>query len=129
MKRLEKPIALHFVETLRRQQVDHAADASPATKAAVEKLKAPIVMPFRYATPLSEVCKFIRGATGLLISVDPEGLQKAQRSMTSTVNIELEGVPLKTSLELLLSQLGLEYRVKNGQLLITARNLRAGRRN
>ena len=124
------------VEALRRQQVDHAADTSPATKAAMEKLKQPIVMPFRYETPLSEVIHYIRSATkqgpgdpGIPIYVDPLGLEKARRSMQSRVVIELEGVPLKTCLELLLRQLGLDYRVKNGQLSITVRSQRPGRRN
>jgi hypothetical protein len=53
--------------------------------------------------------------------------------MRSNVWIELEGVPLKTSLGLLLKQLNLEYIVKSGQVFISTtdrvRQRRAGRGN
>ncbi len=39
--------------------------------------------------------------------------------MTSTVTLDLEGVPLKTTLRLMLKQLGLTYTVKDGLLTIT----------
>ncbi|HKI17391.1 MAG TPA: hypothetical protein VKA15_05905 [Isosphaeraceae bacterium] len=44
---------------------------------------------------------------GIPIYVDPVGLQEAEKSMTSTVTIDLEQVPLRASLRLLLQQLGL----------------------
>ena len=41
--------------------------------------------------------------------------------MTSTVhNMDLEGVPLKTTLRLLLRQLGLAYCVRDGVLIISS---------
>jgi hypothetical protein len=40
--------------------------------------------------------------------------------MTSPVTLDLEGVPLKTTLRLLLKQLGLTYTVKDGLLTITS---------
>ena len=40
--------------------------------------------------------------------------------MTSPVELDLEGVPLKTTLRLLLKQLGLTYTVKDGMLTITS---------
>jgi hypothetical protein len=43
--------------------------------------------------------------------------------MTSPVALELEGVPLRTSLTLLLKPLGLGYCVKDGVLIITAERL------
>ena len=42
--------------------------------------------------------------------------------MTSTIrNIDLEGVPLKTSLRLCLDQLDLTYRIRDGMLFITSK--------
>ena len=75
-------------------------------------------MSFNEDTPLEDVLKYIKQATqepdisrGIPIYVDPIGLQEAEKSMTSTVrNIDLEGVPLKVTLKLLLNQLDLTYR-------------------
>ena len=54
------------------------------------------------------------------IYVDPIGLQQAERTLNSTVTIDLEGVPLKTSLRLALKQLGLAYCVRDGVLIISS---------
>ena len=40
--------------------------------------------------------------------------------MTSPVTLDLEGVPLKTTLRLMLKQLGLAYCVKDGLLIISS---------
>jgi Domain of unknown function (DUF4139)/N-terminal domain of unknown function (DUF4140) len=86
-----------------------------------------IAMKFATETPLEEVIKYIRGATsgsafpeGIPIYVDPQGLQDADKTMASTISIDLEGVPLRTTLRLLLEQLGMVYRVKDGLLKITS---------
>src|SRR5262249_39071445 len=48
------------------------------------------------------------------------GLQEAEKTLTSPVTLDLEGVPLKATLRLLLKQLGLTYTVKGGLLTITS---------
>ncbi len=58
--------------------------------------------------------------TGIPIYVDPQGLQDADKTMASTVAINLEGMPLRTTLRLLLRQLNLTYTVKDGLLTITS---------
>src|SRR5262249_41283853 len=69
--------------------------------------------------------KYIKAATqgpkdtGIPIYVDPIGLQLAERTLTSPVTIDVEGVPLKATLRLILNQLGLTYTVKDGLLTIT----------
>ena len=89
------------------------------------KLDEPISMSFNEETPLEDVLKYIKQATttatyqGIPIYVDPIGLQEADKTMTSTVrNMDLEGVPLRVTLGLLLKQLDLEYVVKDGLLKI-----------
>ncbi|HKI17823.1 MAG TPA: hypothetical protein VKA15_08075, partial [Isosphaeraceae bacterium] len=97
-------------------------DRDPKTKQILAKLEEPISMSFANETPLDDILKYIRTATttpsfsGIPIYVDPIGLQEAEKSLTSTVQIDLEGVPLKTQLRLLLKQLGLTYTVKDGLL-------------
>ena len=101
-------------------------DRDPKTKQILEKLDQPIAMSFPNETPLEDVLKYIKQATqgpndsGIPIYVDPLGLQEADKTLTSPVSIDLEGVPLKTTLRLLLKQLGLTYTVKDGFLMITS---------
>jgi hypothetical protein len=90
-------------------------------------LEQPIPMRFREDTPIEEILQYIQGATrgpdgkGIPIYVDPIGLQEAEKSMSSTVSlVDLEGVPLKTSLRLCMDQLGLRYEVSGGMVQITA---------
>jgi hypothetical protein len=94
------------------------------TKALLAKLEEPVAMSFNEETPLEDVLKYVKQATttatyqGIQIYVDPIGLNEADKTMTSTVrNMDLDGVPLKTTLRLLLRQLGLTYSVRDDGLL------------
>ena len=102
-----------------------ASDTEPRTKLVMNMLEKPISMSFNEDTPLEDVLKYVSASTksdnspGIEIYVNPKGLQEAEKSMTSTVrNLDLEGVPLKTTLRLLLRQLDLGCVVKNGVLVI-----------
>ncbi len=96
------------------------------TRSILAKLEQSVTMSFANETPLDEVLKYVRAMTqgpndnGIPIYVDPVGLNEAGRTMASPVSLDLEGVPLKTTLRLLLKQLGLTYTVKSGLLTITA---------
>ena len=97
------------------------------TKAILEALKKPVPMSFRNETPLEDVLKYIRERTkgkelpdGLPIYVDPVGLQEAEKTLVSPVQLDLTGVPLRETLRLVLKQLGLVYAVGNGMLTITS---------
>ncbi len=103
-------------------------EANPKSKAILAKLEEPISMSFNEATPTSEdALKYIKQATtsktyhGIQIYVDPKGLEEAQSTLTSRVhNMDIEGVPLKTSLRLILKQLDLAYCVRHGVLIISS---------
>jgi RNA polymerase sigma factor (sigma-70 family) len=91
-----------------------------------DALVKPIPMSFAKETPLEDVLKYIKKESsspalpsGLPIYVDPNGLKEAGKTLSSSVVIELEGVPLGTTLRLILRQLGLYYQVKDGMLTIT----------
>ena len=99
----------------------------PKSQQILAKLDEPVSMSFAEDTPLEDVLKYIKQATttktytGIPIYVDPVGLQEAEKSMTSTVrNMDLEGVPLRRTLQLLLKQLDLMYFVDDGILYITS---------
>jgi hypothetical protein len=92
-----------------------------------DELAKPLPMNFRTETPLTDVVDYIRKATsgpafpeGIPIYVDPIGLQDADKTMADTVKINLQGVPLRTSLRLLLNQISLTYAVRDGLLVITS---------
>ena len=72
----------------------------------------------------SGTCGTTKGVPGLPdgipIYVDPQALREADKTLASTVSIELEGVPLRRSLQLVLAQVGLRYYVDDGILVITS---------
>jgi hypothetical protein len=92
-----------------------------------EALEQPVPMRFPEETTLEDLLKHIRTATrspdgkGIPVYMDPIGMQEAEKSMTSTIRIDLEGVALKTSLRLCLDQLDLSYSIRDGLLLITSK--------
>ncbi len=90
------------------------------------ELSKPIEMAFQVDTPLAEVIEYVRKSTsgsafpdGIPIYVDPQALQDADKTLASTVSIDLRGIPLRTSLRLALKQLSLIYQVRDGLLTIT----------
>ena len=102
-------------------------DKNPQSKVVRKKLEEPISMSFNAETPLDDVVKYIKQATttpkysGIPIYVDPDGLEQADSPPPYAVkNIELDGIPLKTTLRLLLRQLGLAYCVRDGVLIISS---------
>jgi hypothetical protein len=112
-------------EILLSSQDDGRAN-DPRSRKILEKLEEPISMSFANETPLDDVLKYIKQATtspefsGIPIYVDPVGLQEAERSINSTIQIDLDGVPLRRTLQLILAQLDLVYFVEDGILVITA---------
>jgi RNA polymerase sigma factor (sigma-70 family) len=101
-----------------------ARNTSPETKMILTRLEQPISMRYPNETPLERVVADITKATkgpndsGIPIHVDPAGLKVAGKTMTSPVTIDLEGIPLRTTLRLVLEQLGLDYYVDDGRLMI-----------
>jgi hypothetical protein len=101
------------------------ADLAP-TQAILAALAKPIPMRFPHETPLEDVLKYIKSATagpadtGIPIYVDPVGLHEAGKRMDSPVTLDLEGVPLGTTLKFVLKQLGMAYEVRDGLLRITS---------
>jgi hypothetical protein len=115
-----------ILESLRQSFPPLARGRYPENARILEVLGRPIPMRFPAETPLDDVLKYIKQATttpeypGLPIYVDPIGLQEAERSLSSTVQIDLDGVPLRETLRLCLEQLGLRYEVREGRLRITS---------
>lgn len=85
-----------------------------------------VSLQFPNETPLAEVLKAIHmgtagkgpGGRGLVIHLDPAGLREAKKSADSPVTIEMEQVPVCTSLGLILKQLGLGFQVGDDDVLV-----------
>jgi serine/threonine protein kinase len=114
------------VERERKRVAILAIDETADTKAAMDVLEKPISMSFADGTSLENILLYIKSqigsekGPGIQFYVDPIGLQEAHSSMDSTVLIDLDGVPLKTTLRHMLRQLGLACVVKKGVVHITS---------
>ena len=101
-------------------------EMNPQSKLILKRLDAPISMNFGQNNTLEEVLKYIKQATaikndqGIPIYVDPKGLKEAGASLQSPVELDLEGVPLKTTFRLILKQIGLAYCVRDGVLIVSS---------
>ncbi len=95
----------------------------------MRKLDQPIPFQFPEETPLEEMLKYIRDATtdvnfpGMPIYIDPIGLQTAEQSLSSTVRIDRDAIPVMDGLRLCLKQLGLEFGVRSGYIMISDADL------
>ena len=113
---------------IKRYESSDLVNRDPKTLAILDKLNQPISLPFETKTSLNDVLKYIKQATagpndsGIPIYVDPVAVAEHDIDADSGekgISINLEGVPLKTSLRMMLRQLDLVYTVKDGLLQIT----------
>jgi RNA polymerase sigma factor (sigma-70 family) len=134
LKKLEEPMAMRFANETPLEDILKYIMSATATNA--ERSETPnrpppseegpgdIEKPAPKAPETPKPGKTMRPSdpleNGIPIYVDPRGLSEAEKTMTSPVTLDLEGVPLKTTLRLLLRQLGLAYCVKDGLLIISS---------
>ncbi len=109
---------------VRRPRKQHPADIE-RNKLLAERLDKPVTMNFPNETPLEDVLKYIKEATkdekgkSIPIYADPLGFQNAEKTLQSPISLDLEDVPLRTTLRLILAQLTLDYRIRDGMLYIS----------
>ena len=97
--------------------------AAPATGSVQDVLLRPFHFPFTRPTSLSQVCIHLKQALGVPVVLDVAALGRQSVDADATVQLELDGVRLKTGLKLLLDQVGLTYHVvpEDNLLIITDR--------
>ncbi len=87
-----------------------------------QKLDKRIDMQFPQETSFEDVLKYIKqqteapGDNGIPIFLDPVELQFGQRTTTTSIQIDVQGLPLRTTLPLILAQLDMTYYVRDGVL-------------
>ena len=91
-----------------------------------QSLDRQVPMRFRAGTTLGDLLDYLRATTKAAdgrevpIYVDPQGLQDADKTLESTVQIDLERCSLATALRLALPQLNLFFDLTNGMVYITS---------
>ena len=109
-------------------RVYYKAPFSPDAAAVWIKLQKKAPLKFENEIPLDEFLKKFKeaadgkdDAAGVMIYVDPIGLQEAEKTMSSVITINLANVRLETGLRLVLKQLSLTFHVDpDGLLMITS---------
>jgi RNA polymerase sigma factor (sigma-70 family) len=106
--------------------INEGRGKDPQSQRIHSKLDDRLTFSFAQDTTIEDVLKYIKEMTksselptGIPIYVDPLGLQEAEKTMASVVTINLEGVPLRRTLQLILKQLGLIYFIDDGMIYIT----------
>jgi len=105
-----------------QQAPEHAAleklGEPTADERAREKLHRPVNVSFA-ETPLADAVEIIAEATGCQMFLDRRGLAEAGIEADVPVNIRLQEVPAEMVLGLMLGQLGLDYYIKHGVIVVT----------
>jgi hypothetical protein len=117
-------------ETLPRQERPARAEAAAVTgldsaragRASVQDaLVRSYRFPFSRPTTLAQVCLHLKETLGVPVVLDIAALDRQDVDKDDTVQLDLEGVRLKTGMKLLLDQVGLTYHVvpEDNLLIIT----------
>lgn len=112
------------------QAPPRAVDDRARHRAILDMLETKLTMNFPNETPLEDVLKYIKSNTedpknglqaGLPIYFDPLPVEGEKReTLQSPVVIDLEGIPLRRTLALVLRQLGLTYCVADGLIVVSS---------
>jgi hypothetical protein len=106
-----------------RATEDAKHDSSPADPRASrpsieERLTRPVRLPFAEETSLAEVAQWLHKTLEAPVVIDRAAIERVGLTRETTVQLELDGIRLKTALRLLLDQVGLAYRVEAEDNLI-----------
>jgi hypothetical protein len=99
----------------------NATNGAEASCSVQDALVKPFHLPFGDPTRLDEVCRYLRRTLNAPVVLDLAALARRNVRQEDTVQLELQGVRLKTGLKLLLDQVGLTYRVvaEDNLLIVT----------
>jgi hypothetical protein len=106
--RVAQEAVVEAVEVSPRARGDNERGPSATIQ---EALLRPYHFPFGRPTPLAEVCAHLRDTLKGPVVLDLAALERQSVEATDPVQLELDGVRLKTGLKLLFDQVGLTFRV------------------
>lgn len=114
----DKPAAPKPAQQAPERAAPHKPVEPTADEKAREKLHRPVNVSFA-ETPLADAIEKIAEATGCQMFLDRRGLAEAGIEADAPVNIRLQDVPAEMVLGLMLGQLGLDYYIKHGVIVVT----------
>jgi hypothetical protein len=94
-----------------RRPAPRALKGTASAATLQEALLRPYRFPFARPTSLEQVCAQLKESLKAAVVLDLAALGRKNVERDATVQLDLEGVRLKTGLKLLLDQVGLTYRV------------------
>jgi hypothetical protein len=96
-------------------------EAGPAAVSVQDAMLRPFTLPFATPTSLSEVRAYLERTLKAPVVLDVAALDRLELKPEDVVQLQLEGVRLKTGLKLLLDQVGMTYQViaEDNLLLLT----------
>jgi hypothetical protein len=108
-------------------QAQPAGEAPPPGTARIEKrLRSTVSLKFKDA-PLQVVVKDLRDYLGVPVVFDLADLREAGVNLDVPVTVNVEGVPLKSALDVVLDQVHLTYRVEPKAVVIVTKPREGGR--
>jgi hypothetical protein len=115
------------VPDARAERAEVAKSSPDASRPGPASVQDVLLRPYRFTfnrpTTLAQVCLHLKQTLGVPVVLDIAALERQEVDQDDTVQLELEGVRLKTGLKLLLDQVGLTYHVvpDDNLLIITDR--------
>jgi len=113
-----------IVKTRKKRPAD-AREHTEAEMRVRNSLMQPVSLHFNNA-PLSEVLKYIADTQGINVMVDEPGLTEEAVTSSTPISINVDGIRLKSALNLILEPLNLGYTIQNEVLNVTSRMRRQG---
>lgn len=115
-------------EDLKKARQKRPADALEHTEAEMRvrrSLDQPVSLHFNNA-PLSEVLKYVADTQGINVMVDETGLTEEAVTSSTPISINVDGIKLRSALNLILDPLNLGYTIQNEVLNVTSRMRKHG---
>jgi hypothetical protein len=97
---------------LQRGAASHGSRSTSGGPTLQDALLRPYDFPFARPTSLNQVCSHLKQTLNLPVVIDLAALDRQNVQPDDFVQLELQGVRLKTGLKLLLDQVGLTYRIE-----------------
>jgi hypothetical protein len=106
------------------QAREEKAEAEAAPISVQDALQRPFALTFAEPTSLTDVCQFLRRTLKAPVVLDLAALDRLELEPEDTVQLQLEGVRLKTGLKLLLDQVGMTFQAipEDNLLILTDTN-------
>ena len=113
------------IKARRKGSPTQARDKTETERRVYQCLTNPVSLHFDNE-PLFKIMQHIADSQGINVVVDEGGLQEVQVTQSTPISINVDGVQLRSALNLMLGQLHLDYTIENEVLNITSQTRQQG---